>query len=184
MHVGCQFYIVAIIYSCYSFIVTESANCDCDVLEVKSNCVIGNQNFTKQSGTLYDKPFYFSMEKCVIYWFEDHWSYAVHIDSNIRFRQKQEYEMKIFSIANICKNRTWTSSPKDLANTFLNTRCLRDNNICSVPRELAINVTIDFKQIELKVRDCPMEDTIIKANDAVKSWHIELVIGILVRFGN
>ena len=48
-------------------------------------------------------------------------------------------------------------------------------------RELAINVTIDFKQIELKAKDCPMEDTIIKANEVtVKSWHIELVIGILV----
>ena len=93
MHVGCQFYIVAIIYSCYSFIVTESAKCDCDVLEVKSNGVIGNQNFTKQSGTVHDKPFYFSMEKCVIYWFDGHWSYAVHIDSH-GFRQKQKYDMK------------------------------------------------------------------------------------------
>ena len=76
MHVNCQFIIIAIIYSGCIILAIESANCDCDVLEVKSNGKIGYQNFTKQIVTLHDKPFYFSKNKHVIYWDNRHWSYS------------------------------------------------------------------------------------------------------------
>ena len=90
MLVNCQFIYVAIIFSCYNVLANQNDSCDCDVLEIKSNGVIGNQNFTKQSLPLYDKPNYFSMQKNLIYWFKNSWIYAIHIDSE-GFKQKQTY---------------------------------------------------------------------------------------------
>ena len=156
--------------------------CDCDVLEVKSNGTIGNQNFTRQRHTLFGKPFYFSMKKDVIYWNKTYWSFSVHIDEGFQkyFHEEQKYEMNFFSPRNICKNTTWSG----IANTtyFLKTRCLRDNNNCSETRQVAINEAIeDYKRVELKAKQCSAEETMLKADEvAVKSWYIELVVGILV----
>ena len=81
MHVSCQLIIVAIIYLCYSIIFIESKVCECDVLQVKEpSGVIGYQNFTKQSGTLDNKPFYFSLQKGLIYSNYSQWSYAIYDD--------------------------------------------------------------------------------------------------------
>ena len=81
MHVSCQLIIVAIIYSCYNILAIESNTCDCDVLQVNdSSGVIGYQNFTKQSGTLDNKPFYFSLKKGLIYSNNGQWSYAIYDD--------------------------------------------------------------------------------------------------------
>ena len=84
MHVSCRLIIVAIIYSCYNILAIKSNTCDCDILEVnESNGPIGYQNFTMQSGTLYDKPFYISMKQHVIYWNNvDHWCYAYDFHSS------------------------------------------------------------------------------------------------------
>ena len=76
-------------------------------------------------------------------------------------------------------------------NTFLNTRCLRNNKICSVTREgevaigtreTAIGVAIeDTPRVDLEAKECPPEDKMLKADEvAVKSWHIGLVVGIFV----
>ena len=101
MHVSCQLIIVAIIYSYYSILAIESNTCDCDVLQVNdSSGVIGYQNFTKQSGTLDNKPFYFSLKKGLIYSNSGQWSYAIYDE----FGELKTY----FSLESICKNATWT----------------------------------------------------------------------------
>ena len=61
MHISCQLIIVAIIYSSYGVLASESGNCDCDVLQINDpDGVIGDQNFTKQNGKLNEKPYYYA----------------------------------------------------------------------------------------------------------------------------
>ena len=106
MHISCQLIIVAIIYLCYNILAIESNTCDCDVLEVNEpNGTIGHQNFTKQSGTLHEKPFYVSMKQHVIYWNVDQWCYAFQF-----FPQGvcYLYGKDIFSLESVCKNPNWT----------------------------------------------------------------------------
>ena len=136
MHVSCQLIIVAIIYSYYSILAIESNTCDCDVLQVNdSSGVIGYQNFTKQSGTLDNKPFYFSLKKGLIYSNWSKWSYAIYDD----YGELKTYPKTNFSLESICKNATWTFGWSN----NVHTRCLKDNSksTCSATREFTVNVT-------------------------------------------
>ena len=158
MHVSCQLIIVVIIYSCYNILAIESNTWDCDVLQVNDpNGTIGYQNFTKQSGTLYEKPFYVSMKQHVIYWNNvSHWCYAFH------FYQPGAchlgiYDKDIFSLESICKNSNRTGQALTISS--LTTRCLRsnlrDNNICSATKNFPMNVTIDdnINEVEVIAKD-------------------------------
>ena len=152
MHVSCQLIIVAIIYSYYNILAIESNTCDCDVLQVNdSSGVISYQNFTKQSGTLDNKPFYFSLKKGVIYSKDEQWSYAIYDDSK-GFVELKTYPKTFFSLESICNNETWTLGWPNKVHT----RCLKDNskNTCSAIREFTVNVNIgDQKQINVQARD-------------------------------
>ena len=80
---------IIIIYSSFSVFGNETDNCDCEVLKVESGTrwvnfkppgLIGNQNFTKQNGTLNGKPYYFSTQKNMISWKSQYWSYDIYDD--------------------------------------------------------------------------------------------------------
>ena len=82
----------------------ESANCDCDVLQVDDpDGLIGYQNFTKQNETRNGKPIYFSTQRNMIYWNKDYWSVDKYNALSDKFEWSKNYAAKSFSFEKMCK---------------------------------------------------------------------------------
>ena len=125
-----MFIIVTIICSLYSVLANESANCDCDVLYVKSiNALIPYQNFTKQNGVLNGKPYYFSNEGTMIVWHNDYWSYDKYDASLKEWDSTQINVTKPFSFDNMCKRIIQQINYKGTL-THVSSQCLEDNSNC------------------------------------------------------
>ena len=158
------FSIVTIIYSSFSVLGNESDNCDCEVLKVESGTrwvnfkppgLIGNQNFTKQNGTLNGKPYYFSTQKNIISWKSPYWSYDIYDDHLKMFTSIKTYPTKVFSFDKNCTNVNWTTIWGYLS-IFVKSQCLRENiNYCSASKEITKNFTdgTQSKQVKLQAKN-------------------------------
>ena len=111
MNIRCQiFTVVAFIYSSYSVLAIESDHCDCDILQVKSEGLIGNRNvveyqsFTKQTAKRNGKPIYFSKQKSYIYWNNQAWSHEKYNAHLKKFEPVSTYGKTLFNFGILCKN--------------------------------------------------------------------------------
>ena len=130
----------------------DSANCDCDVLQVfDPDGSIGYQNFTKQNQTRNGKPIYFSTQQTMIYWDNQYWSYDEYdADSETFITGRDQYSSKFFSNENGCKNTTTSKIQKGII-TYVNSQCLRENRNCSATRELTRHFAYGFS-VDQKVQ--------------------------------
>ena len=135
MYFRCQiFIIVAIVYSSYGALADESDNCDCDVLQIESNGLIGNQNFTKQIGTLNGKPYYFSSKWYMISWktgnrVYPYWSIDKYNAIYNEFESKQNFTVrKIFTFEDMCNPKLYTPSTLNIDFIQWHTQL----NVCAV----------------------------------------------------
>ena len=144
-----MFIIVAIIYHTFEIVsgvqpfipsgIKESYNCHCDVLQVNDpDGYIGNQNFTRQDGTLNEKPYYTSTKKDVIYWSTHQWVYDKYNDYISKY-----YDRKSFSFENECKNISRTITSNGHSTTWTNL-CWRES--CSAATK---DLTREFKPSKL-----------------------------------
>ena len=75
-----------------SVIANESANCDCDVLQMNSpDDWFDNQTFTKQNDTRNRKPIYFSTRGNMISWNQHYWSYDKYNSHSDMFQPLKNY---------------------------------------------------------------------------------------------
>ena len=128
-----MFIIVAIIYhNCAilsgkpNIIKKGSDNCDCDVLQI--TMPDGSSNFTKQTGLINRKQYYFSMKRNLISWNKQKWSYGVYVSKSKKSMPIQEVNNNFFSFEKMCNNVTkginWNG--KDINIT---SQCLRPKSI-------------------------------------------------------
>ena len=141
MHFWYQIFLnVAVIFHTCTIVLVlanESANCDCDVLQVDDpDGLIGYQNFTKQNQTRNGKPIYFSTQQNMIYWDNQYWSYDKYDADLITFKAGiDKYGLTLFSNENGCKKTNRSKIQKGII-IYVKSQCLRENRNCSATREL------------------------------------------------
>ena len=135
----------------------ESANCDCDVLQVDDpDGLIGYQNFTKQNQTRNGKPIYFSIQQNMIYWDNQYWSYDEY-DAKLEtfVTGRDQFSSKFFSNENGCKNTNRSKIQKGII-IYVKSQCLRENKNCSATRELTRRFEFGFKvqqQVQMQAKN-------------------------------
>ena len=100
----------------HNALANENNNCDCDILQIesgvpwipgyKSHGLIGNQNFTKQNGTINGKPHYFSTQPSIISWNGQYWSYEIYDDHLKMFTAIKTYPTQVLNFEKDCTT-TW-----------------------------------------------------------------------------
>ena len=149
----------------HNALANENNNCDCDILQIESGVpwipgykphgLIGNQNFTKQNGTINGKPHYFSTQQSIISWKGQYWSYDIYDDHLKMFTAIKTYPTHVFSFEKDCTNVTWTTTWGYLS-IFVKSQCLTENiNHCSATKEITRNFTdgTQSKQVTLQAKN-------------------------------
>ena len=132
-----MFIFVVILFSSYSVLANEN-DCDCEVLQVEDpDGKIGYQNFTKQNGTRNGKPYYVSMQKNMISWNHNFWSYDKW--SMKRFQLAETYFTQFFSFENKCEDVTGEIYQNRIL-VHVKSQCLRENNKCFATKEFSQNL--------------------------------------------
>ena len=131
-------FLVIVFFGC-SAIAEEK--CECDIFQTSKNTNENNSyevtNFTKQSGEINGRPFYFSIkkedEKEIVWWNDTASSWMIQ-----SYTKRTATTIAEVKIDNDCPNFPTIEDWKILSegsNAIIKTRCLKDQNKCPVKGE-------------------------------------------------
>ena len=136
----------------------ESEKCDCDIFQLSKNFSEENRyevtNFTKQSGEINGRPFYFSItdERNIVWWNANASSWMIQTDDIGSVTTISEVKIDR-ECPNFSNTEDWEKLPQD-SNGVIQSRCLKDRNKCQLNGEFDRNSTMYFCPICILLDRC------------------------------
>ena len=113
----------------------ESKNCECDILQISKSGKI--TNFTKQSGKINGRPFYFSItdyQEDIVWWNHtaSSWMFQKYFEGREVWTTRLEVKQDI-DCPNFSNTTSWAVHPQ-ANNGEIKSRCLPDKSKCSLKK--------------------------------------------------
>ena len=127
----------------------ESAKCECEKFQTRKQASENASydeytNFTKQSGEINGRPFYFSItdERNIVWWNANASSWMIQTDDIGSVTTISEVKIDR-ECPNFSNTDDWEKLPQD-SNVEIQSRCLKDRNKCQFNGEFDGNSTMYF----------------------------------------
>ena len=142
--------IFVILFCCYCTSANENNGCDCDILQLNySEDPDSYDNFTIQSGKIHGRPYYFSMQRDIIWWNkqDNRWSISAHkeIDGQPFFLPTYKITSNASSLCSE-NNEDWTFLRSD--DKVIKSKCFMGQK-CSAFQGATSNSTLNTPLIFL-----------------------------------
>ena len=159
---------------------SSALDCECDIFQLSKNFSEENRyevtNFTKQSGEINGRPFYFSItdERNIVWWNANASSWMIQTDDIGSVTTISEVKIDR-ECPNFSNTEDWEKLPQD-SNVDIQSRCLKDRNKCQFNGEFDGN-SIMYLKLFLKANfTCDKSRWLNMSKVAKKSYFLIFVL--------